>query len=50
VNIGGNWTYEEYAKGGGVTTLGTGSEAGGKASLPIPPTEERNRILDLFRN
>ena len=50
VNIGGNWMYEEYAKGGGVTTLGTGNEAGSKASLPISPTEERNRILDLFRN
>jgi penicillin-binding protein 1A len=50
VNVGGDWMYEEYAKGGGVSTLGTGNEASGKAPHATPPAEERNRILDLFRN
>ena len=50
LNVAGNWTYEEYAKGGGITTLGTGVDANGKASQGVPPSEERNRILDLFRN
>ena len=50
VNVGGDWLYEEYAKGGGISTLGTGNTASGKAPPATPPTEERNRILDLFRN
>ncbi len=50
VYIGGDWMYEEYAKGGAVTTLGTGSDGSGKTRNAVPPTEERNRILDLFRN
>jgi len=50
LNVEGNWTYEEYAKGGGITTLGTGVDANGKSSQGVPPSEERNRILDLFRN
>jgi penicillin-binding protein 1A len=50
VNVGGDWMYEEYARGGGISTLGTGQESSGKNSNAIPPTEERNRILDLFRN
>jgi penicillin-binding protein 1A len=50
LSVAGNWTYEEYAKGGGITTLGTGVDANGKSSQGVPPSEERNRILDLFRN
>jgi penicillin-binding protein 1A len=50
VNVGGDWMYEEYARGGGISTLGTGPESSGKNSNAVPPTEERNRILDLFRN
>jgi penicillin-binding protein 1A len=49
VNIGGEWIYEEFARGGGVSTLGTGAE-NSKNPEPMPPAEERNRILDLFRN
>ncbi len=54
VNMGGDWYYEENVRGGGVSNLGmdgsdsnTGSAAG---STPAPATEERSRILDLFRN
>jgi penicillin-binding protein 1A len=50
VNVGGDWMYEEYAKGGGVSSLGLGTDATGKNTAPMPPAEERNRILDLFRN
>ena len=50
VNVGGDWMYEEYARGGGVSTLGTGQEGSGKSPNATPPGEERNRILDLFRN
>ncbi len=50
VNVGGDWLYEEYAKGGGISTLGTGNESSSKTPTPLPPGEERSRILDLFRN
>jgi penicillin-binding protein 1A len=42
--------YEEYAKGGGISSLGSGNESSGKSTNAMPPAEERNRILDLFRN
>jgi penicillin-binding protein 1A len=44
--VNGDWYFEEYAKGNGVTSLGLGNEKGG--SLPEP--DEKKRILDLFRN
>jgi len=50
VNVGGDWMYEEYARGGGIGTLGTGGDGSGKNPSALPPAEERNRILDLFRN
>ena len=55
--IGGDWYYEEYARGGGISNLGgaglapapseaePSAEGGGPA-----PSEERNRILDMFKN
>jgi penicillin-binding protein 1A len=50
VNVGGDWMYEEYARGGGISNLGSVNEPSGKNPNAIPPAEERNRILDLFRN
>ena len=68
VNVGGEWYYEEYARGGGVGSLGLAAPATGNAPLapedkslmnsdglppnrqPLPPTDERKSILDLFRN
>jgi penicillin-binding protein 1A len=44
--VNGDWYYEEFAKGNGVTSLGLGNEKG--SSLPEP--DEKKRILDLFRN
>ncbi|MDQ0610301.1 penicillin-binding protein 1A [Variovorax sp. W1I1] len=58
VNVGGEWYYDDYAPGRGVATLGVEAAApvapvealtGAPVSPPAPP-EERNRILDLFRN
>jgi penicillin-binding protein 1A len=68
VNMAGEWYYEEYARGGGVSSLGTSPGNGGApptvpedksllnsdglppARPPLPPTDERKSILDLFRN
>jgi penicillin-binding protein 1A len=41
---GGDWRYQEFARGAGVTSLGL------EDVIPAPPTtEERSGILDLFR-
>jgi len=51
VNSGdGEWVYEEYAYGGGVTSVGMDSSQNSNNSVDLPPEEERSRILDLFRN
>ena len=60
VNLGGEWYYNEYARGGGVTSLGGGGRqdpaASGAEPTPgvdasgAPASDEKNRILDLFKN
>jgi len=57
VNVGGEWYFDDYAPGRGVASLGLDQapvqpvEAlTGAPVSPNPPPEERNRILDLFRN
>ncbi len=50
INVGGDWLFEELARNGSVTTLGVGSEGTAAKPAPLPPGEEKNRILDLFRN
>ena len=53
VNVGGEWYFEEYARSGGVSSLGVdNSSASSSSTAPPapPPSEERNKILDLFRN
>ena len=61
VNLGGEWYYNEYARGGGVSSLGGGSNQdpaaanpekspGGDPGTSASPSEEKNRILDLFKN
>lgn len=52
VGSGGEWFFEEYARGGGITSLGLEDGASipqGAASSPSA-VEERRGILDLFRN
>ena len=66
VNMGGEWFYDEYAKGSGISSVGLGDKpapgAGtdnpvtgqpvppGAAIQSPPPGDERKRILDLFKN
>lgn len=53
VNEGGEWIYTEYANGAGITSVGLDSPPAGTqppAVIPLPPGEERRRILDLFKN
>ena len=44
VNLNGEWYYEEYARGGGVSSVGLEDKP-----QAAPTEEERNGILDLFR-
>ncbi len=44
VNLAGEWYYEEFARGAGVSSLGLEDK-----SQAAPSEEERNSILDLFR-
>ena len=56
VKLAGEWYYEEYAQGAGITSMGLEGkppEESGGAPGPIqvlPPPDERRRILDLFKN
>ena len=62
VNVGGEWYYNEYARGAGVSTLNSADALGGSAGevsgtnpgetpgQTSPPSDERRRILDLFKN
>ena len=51
VNVSGEWFYDEYARNSGVASLGMEAQApGATAPGPAPAPEERNRILDMFRN
>lgn len=52
VNVGGEWFYEEYARNAGVSSVGVDDRSASPAVTPQapPPSEERSRILDLFRN
>ncbi len=66
VNVGGEWYFEEYARGAGVSSVGLASApapapaasaeaetASPPAAAPIsvlPPVDEKKRILDLFKS
>ena len=44
---GGEWYYDEFARGAGISSLGMG-DATDAETLPIPASEEKKKILDLF--
>jgi len=48
VQVGNEWAYEEFARGG-VTSLGLGDK-GDEKPANLPAGDEKRRILDLFRN
>ena len=59
VNVGGEWYYDEFARGAGVSSVGIegrpsglpGDSGGAVAPIQVlPAPDERRRILDLFRN
>jgi len=60
VNIDGEWYYEEYARGAGISSMGVDGrpsglpgDAGKPGAPPVqvtPPSDERRRILDLFKS
>ncbi len=52
VNSGGEWFYDEYVRGAGITSVGL---EGNHSELqpqviPMPAADEKKRILDLFKN
>lgn len=51
INAGGEWYFEEFAKGNGVTALGSEPhKADGDPAAPTAGAEEKKKILDLFKN
>lgn len=59
VQVGSEWFYEEYARGAAVASLGVENQTSTPASAPAetstkegtpPVSEERKKIMDLFRN
>ena len=54
LNSGGEWFYEEYAHGAGVSSMGLDDKSGtsgtGVEAQALPPADEKRKILDLFRN
>ena len=60
MNVNGEWYYDEYARGSGVTSVGLqqreavpsgGEPPSGAAGIQVlPPVDEKKRILDLFKN
>ncbi|WP_237218994.1 penicillin-binding protein 1A [Rhodoferax aquaticus] len=51
VYVGGEWYYDEYAKGAGVSSLGLGEKSDAPSGgTPAPATEEKKKILDFFKN
>ncbi|MFZ3220773.1 MAG: penicillin-binding protein 1A [Rhodoferax sp.] len=49
VHVNNEWYYDEFAKGTGVSGLGL-EEKPDAAPLPLPPADEKKKILDLFKN
>ena len=51
IHAGGEWFYDEYVKGAGISSLGLHDKPGVTSGvLALPPADEKKRILDLFKN
>ena len=51
IHSGGEWYYDEYVKGAGISSLGLHDKPGeAGAVIALPPADEKKRILDLFKN
>ncbi len=49
VHVGGEWYFDEFAKGAGVSGLGLETKAD-PTSQALPAADEKKKILDLFKN
>jgi penicillin-binding protein 1A len=49
VYLGGEWYYDEFARGAGITSINLPAKQAEGNAAPAP-TEEKKTILDLFRN
>jgi penicillin-binding protein 1A len=50
VQIGGEWYYDEFAKGAGVSAVTLTENPDGDSTQPLPAADEKKKILDLFKN
>jgi len=52
VNVGGEWYFDEYAKGAGISSLGLNDKPGTSpaGTLVLPAADEKKKIIDLFKN
>jgi penicillin-binding protein 1A len=54
INSGGEWFYDEYVKGAGISSVGLSDKGGGGPAAAevqtLPPADEKKKILDLFKN
>ncbi len=50
VHVGGEWYYDEFAKGAGVSGLNLDDKADITQPQALPPSDEKKKILDLFKN
>ncbi len=48
LHIGGEWFYDEFTKGAGVSGLGLENKV--DAPQPLPTGDEKKKIIDLFKN
>jgi penicillin-binding protein 1A len=52
-NAGGEWYYDEYARGAGISSVGLDDKSKGPAGTEVqtlPAADEKKKILDLFKN
>jgi len=52
INSGGEWFFDEYVKGAGISSVGLNDkvEEAGSNAQTLPPSDEKKKILDLFKN
>ena len=52
-NVGGEWFYDEYAKGAGISSVGLEDKSKGPTGTEahtLPAADEKKKIMDLFKN
>jgi len=52
-NAGGEWFYNEYVKGAGISSVGLDDKSKGPAGTEVqtlPAADEKKKIMDLFKN